>query len=40
MNILCTVRQPHSICFASQLCLICSQRCTYGLETRLCHCCQ
>ncbi|XP_031232831.1 preferentially expressed antigen in melanoma-like protein 7 [Mastomys coucha] len=39
-DILCTVRQPQSVSFASQLCLQCLQRCIYDLETRLCHCWQ
>ncbi|XP_034359780.2 preferentially expressed antigen in melanoma-like protein 7 [Arvicanthis niloticus] len=40
MNTLCTLRQPQFVSFASQICLQCSWRCIYNMETRLCHCWQ
>ncbi|XP_041501170.1 oogenesin-1-like [Microtus oregoni] len=40
MDTLRAIRQPKRISFATYLCDICSQRCVYDQETRLCFCLQ
>ena len=40
MDTLRAIRQPKRISFATYLCDMCSQRCVYDQETRLCPCLQ